>query len=688
MASGPVQLMLYSAGLEAKSPWGGALLPIQPPWGSWAVTHRRDCGSVVRFARVRKEPDGRLVMRFWSRLCALLPPGLRQGSALSALVIYLATLGAAGADTKRIFLLNSFGPNFPPYAQRIRVQLAKQSPEPVDILEASLAASRLADPKQEEPFANYLGAMFAGRPLDLIIAVGSPAASFVERQRARLFPNTPLLIAGVERRRTGVNALLPGDAVSAMKIDLPGFIENILRVMPQTTTVAFVVGNSPVEKFWLGELREASKPFANRVNLIWFDQLPFEEMKRRASALPPRSAIFFGLLIVDAADIPYEEEVAFASLRAVANAPLFSYVDTYFGRGIVGGPMISTDEVGRQAADLAVRMLRGERPGDVGTRPLVESITMFDWRELDRWHVTERLLPMGSKVMFKPPSLWEQYRDQLLALAVLLSLQTLLIVGLVVERQRRHRAERAARQSISELAHMNRIVTANQLTVTLAHEVRQPLAAMVANASAGLRWLDRATPNLDEARSAFHRIVGSGHRAAEVVQTIRGMFRNEQQQCSEVDVNQLIRQVAEVLEGELRKQPASLELQLDPRAPKVMGDRVQLQQVILNLLMNGIEAMDGVTDRERVLRLKSEMRENEGVCIIVEDSGIGIPESEINRIFEPFFSTKPNGMGMGLTICRSIVEMHNGRLWVTPRVPHGSVFYCLLPAGQETNHSM
>src|SRR5262245_37416945 len=233
----------------------------------------------------------------------------------------------------------------------------------------------------------------------------------------------------------------------------------------------------------------------------------------------------------------------------------------------------------------------------------------------------------------------------------------------------------------AELARADRLVTIGAMTASIAHEINQPLAAIVTNSNAGLRWLSNATPDLEEVRSALKRISKDGHRASEVIGSIRAMFKKEAQHKALYDVNDIVQEVLALVQGELKKQRVSVRTELGASLPPVLADRVQVQQVVLNLMNNAIDAMAPVTDRARVLKVRSGMHNGRGISLTVEDSGTGIDPKDADRIFDAFFTTKTNGTGLGLSICRSIIEAHGGRLSAAPAAPHGSVFEVVLPTG-------
>jgi signal transduction histidine kinase len=224
-----------------------------------------------------------------------------------------------------------------------------------------------------------------------------------------------------------------------------------------------------------------------------------------------------------------------------------------------------------------------------------------------------------------------------------------------------------------------RLMTGDAVAATIAHEIRQPLAAMITNADAGLRWVSRSSPDLEEVSAALKRIVSNGHRAGAVIESTRAMFKRDARRRTSFDLNDLIGDAISLARSNLQKHRIDLQTELDQHLPQLIGDRTQLQQVLMNLITNAIESMASVGGA-RVLSIKSELKNRDGVILSLADTGMGIGSQDVERIFNPLFTTKSDGMGMGLSICRSIIEAHDGRLWVTPHVPQGAVFQFFLPS--------
>ena len=260
-------------------------------------------------------------------------------------------------------------------------------------------------------------------------------------------------------------------------------------------------------------------------------------------------------------------------------------------------------------------------------------------------------------------------------------------IGTAIDVTETRRAQDALRETQSKLERVTRLTTMHTVTASIAHEVNQPLAAIVANGKAALRWLQRSPPEIAEAVANANQIISDGYRASQLVTSVRGMFKKDTHAMLRLNVNEVVEEVLALLRSELNRRRVSLRTDLGSELPEISADRVQLQQVMLNLIMNAGEAMGETPDGSRMLRIRTETSRTNEVVIAVEDSGPGIDPTNINRIFDAFFTTKPQGMGMGLSICRSIIESHGGQLWASARQPRGSIFYVKLPGTPLRNGS-
>jgi signal transduction histidine kinase len=507
--------------------------------------------------------------------------------------------------------------------------------------------------------------------------MGAPATRFVLRHRAELFPSAPLLIAASDLRTFSDLTLDNNDTTCATLYDPTVQIDTILRLLPDTKDILVATGAAPNGDFWTNLFRRSFERYAPRVTFHWFSGLTADEMLKRVESLTPRSAIFYVSVNSDAHGAPLEGDVVLLRSLDVGRSPVFTHVDSHFGRGIIGGPMFSSREIAEKCADVAVRLLNGENAADIKAPPIGLAAPVYDWRQVQRWHISESLLPPGSTVQFYEPGLWEQYRLYIAALVAALLVQGGMIGWLVYEHRRRSLAEILSRNAMTELANMNRLATAGQLAASIAHEVNQPLTGIATRASAALRWMHAEPPNIDKVETSLKQIVEATHRAADVITSVRGLFKRETGERIQVDINKLVQTVLAIARVDLQKNGVHIETQLDELLPAVRVEEVQLEQVLLNLITNAIDAMRTVEARQ--LRVTTGRSKQDMIIVSVEDSGTGIDPTTVESIFKALFTTKSRGMGMGLSICQSIIENHGGRIWAAPGTIRGSVFQFELP---------
>jgi len=597
-------------------------------------------------------------------------------------MVLLGTLDTTAAESKRVLVLHSFGRDFKPwseYSRSIRSELQRQSPWQLDIIDHSLMSARSSNEEPEGPFVAYLRALFANRPPELIVSVGAPAAAFFQRHRSQLFPYTPMVLTAVDERRVQFSALSANDAVVAVRIDYLRAIENIVQVLPNTKNVMVVVGTSPIEQFWREEIGNAVKPLSDRVSFTWTNNLSFDGLLKHATALPPHSAIFWELMIVDAEGVVHEGNTALARLHAVSSAPIFSYDESFFGREIVGGPLLAVLDSSQQTAKVAVRILGGEKAGDIKIPPVTFSTPKFDWREMQRWGISESRLPPGSEVHFREPTVWERYRWQLTAVLAGLLLQAAMIMALLVERYGRQKAEREARVRMLEVMHLNRSAAVGAMSASFAHELSQPLSTVAINAETALQLSEKGPQEGSKLKEALSDIQQANQHALDIMRHMRRLLRRRSEvPVQEFDLNEVIADVLGILSPEAHKRNVSLTTSRPEHRLPVRADPVHLQQVVLNLAINGMDAMAHTDVDARRMTIETTL-EGDWITVSVSDSGTGIPEGQLSKIFEPFYTTKPEGTGLGLSIARDIIERYGGKIWAEHRTGGGTIFMFSLP---------
>ncbi len=345
----------------------------------------------------------------------------------------------ARGETRQVLVLSSSERPFAPqsgFADALIRELIRSSREPINFVELSVETVRASSDDPDSSLAQRIRSTIDSKGLDLIITIGGPAATFAQRSRQELFPDTPMLLAGVDRRFVEKSTLTEHETTVATQHDPALMIDEILRLRPETRTVMVVVGSSPVEQFWLREMKREFHRFGDRVQFVWTNEMSLDQIVERGRTMPPDSAIFFAIMSLDGKGEPRVEGDALAALHAAANAPLFGLYG--MGQGIVGGPLLSADELGRTTAQVAVRVLAGESPGSIRTPTQRTGQPTYDARELRRWKIDEGRLPPGSVVLFREPTIWQRYRAPIAFGALLggISIVAIVLLAGFVKRRR------------------------------------------------------------------------------------------------------------------------------------------------------------------------------------------------------------------------------------------------------------
>jgi len=354
---------------------------------------------------------------------------------------------AQAAEPKRVLIIHSFGRDFAPYnvvATTLRTDLTQLMRESVALHEASLDMERAGTPENERLFVDYLVRRNHGTPPDLVIAIANPAMLFCLRYRNELFPGRPLLVTGLDRRRLETTKLPATDRAVTVTLDFPAMARTVLELLPDTDTIALVLGRSQLEQFWGQAIERELAPFNDRLRVLSPDNLNLDQMRQRVAALPPRSAVLYYMFAVGKDGALHEDERALPAIREASNAPVYGMFNDQLGRGIVGGPLVDSRSMGGLTATLAARMLTGQPTGDSVEVPVPVPAPVFDWRELQRWGIPQSRLPPGAEVRFRPASIWEEHRQLILTGAAIVLLQAALIAALLFQRERRRSAEREA----------------------------------------------------------------------------------------------------------------------------------------------------------------------------------------------------------------------------------------------------
>jgi signal transduction histidine kinase len=594
-----------------------------------------------------------------------------------SVLLACGTASASPPSPRSILILDqsiSFRPWPAAVIAGLRSVLKDDGGQPISLYVEHLDLYRFGGVLYEESFQNHFREKYRDRPIGVIVVIGPTTLDYATRLRAALWPTVPIVFGAVDAG-TAMRSLPPLVTGTATPMTLADMIRAARIVVPGLQGFA-IVGDRWEDQGYFRHFAEELPVFSEGLDYIDVMGLSLSEVRQRVAALPDHVAILYLGINFDVEDTYVAADVL-PSIAEVANRPIIVGVETFLGSGAVGGFIMTPAQIGQDTGRLALRVLNGESASDILITTGNALKPIFDWRQLQRWNIGVSQLPAGSELRFHEPSGWDLYRGQILMAVAVVLFQAALIAWLLFEHRRRHDGEIVIRNMTSELSHMNRLATAGELSAAIAHEVNQPLTGIVTKASAALRWLTGETPNVEKAKAALAQIVSAGHRASDIVVGVRAMFTRDPQQKTLVNMNELIRTVLRIVWIDLRKHNIELETEFKGETPDVVGNPVQLQQVILNLVMNAIEAMHSV--QRRALRVSIEQVAPDVVRVSIEDSGTGIAASDLDHIFRPLFSTKARGMGIGLSICRSIVESHDGKIWVTAGVNGGSIFHVELP---------
>ncbi len=618
-------------------------------------------------------------------------PSLRLiGVVVAALVWPLlgwaATATAADSDRPRSVLLlyaeTRLAPALIQADAAFRSTVSSQLSAPVDFRTEFLDLPPMQDAAYERQLRDLLRLKYHDVHLDLIMVFAAKALHVALEHRAELAPGVPIVFMAVD---AAGDLSLPGDVTGvAMTLDSMDTLRAALRLQPEIRRVVVVGGTSGIDQRWLAGARAAFAGAPAHLEFTYLTDLPLEAVVEKVAALRDGAIVILISFTRDSAGRHSTGVEVLKRLVETSRVPIYGMGDVFMGHGIVGGRLIDFTNQGVRAGELAARLLRGEKLGPADIITQNTNTYMFDWRQLRRWRLKESRLPPGSVIRFQEPSAWERYRWPIIGTLALVLLESLLITRLMVQRAQRKRAEAETSVQRNRLAHVQRVTVVGKLAATLAHEINQPLGAIVSNAEAASRLVDPAEANGAELRETLGDIIDDGQRASEVIRRLRVMLRTGAPEHEPCDVNGLIADVLRFLAADLERAEVSTELRLQEGLPLVRGDRVQLQQVILNLVLNAEDAMADGDGGPRRLTVETAARAPGTVEVWVRDTGVGVKDGDAERIFEPFVTTKASGLGMGLSISRSIVGAHGGTIRAERNPDQGLSVHVQLPCGAGT----
>ncbi len=608
---------------------------------------------------------------------------IERGTGLLTLMVCSATAALhpqSVQESKKILMIYAYDPNAPgviAFAQQLKAVVIEHFHDRAEIYDEYLDANRLPIRERYPEFARYFAAKYQGFRPDAIVAEGTPALRFATERLRTLFPGVPIVYG---------QAFEPGVDFSALPANVTGrrqplpFVSTYTLargLQPQAEHVVVVAGASEMDSLLLSVAVRDITPLLKGMDLTVWQDWSYESLMDSLRRIPPRTFVIFSSFTRDGRGRRFNAGDLVASLTRLASAPVYGIARNWVGDGIVGGGVMQFADDGMRTGQLLVRVL-GRRPGEpMPPAEVAATPVVVDWRELQRWGLSERRLPPNTEVLYRTASLWERYRTTLLAILGVLLLQSALIFWLLIERRWRHRTEATLRESEHELAHLGRVALVGELSTALAHEMKQPLAATMANVSVAQRLLQDDGAATAELRAVLSDIVADNRRARDVIDHVRDLVKKEGAKPQLLSTNAVVNQVLALVRSDLKRRSVVVSTRLCEPEPLVRADRVELQQVVLNLVLNACDAMRDTPPGERLVVVSTTVQGD--ARIEVRDRGRGISAELLETFCDQFVTTKRDGLGLGLAICRSIVTAYGGNISAANNPERGATFTVSLP---------
>jgi signal transduction histidine kinase len=628
---------------------------------------------------------------------------------LVVLILGFSWVNAALArdEPYRVLLLHSYGTSLPitadwyegivrGFSSAPDVEVAIDTEAPDLARFGNMDAASYADREQLNWLLDFYRKNYQGRKPHLIMSTDVPALRFLLVHGEELFPGVPIVFVDADRDFVAAQKLPPNVTGVTGFLDITGTLELIQHVHPDTQRVAVIVGSSPSDKAMERVAQQAFESFDGRLEFVWLRGMPVDELIKAVNTLPEKTVALYLVQFEDRTGQQYVPRAILQTFSDAAKVPVYGLWDTLLQHGIVGGRLATVEEDGYRAAKLAARVLRGEAPADLPVVDRLSNPPIFDGVELARWSIKQKRLPADSRIRNHPASTWDEHRAEILVTVAVITVQVLMIAALMLSRRRlryakdalhdensrRREAETMAVRLRGQLARFSKERSLGTLATSIAHEINQPLIAIQNYAQAARRRLQANTVEAPKLSELVAKIEGQAERAGAITQHVRALVNHDEPNLRPVSLYPLLQEVIRIMEPEIAARGCHIACEPVTDIPQVLADTLQVQLVLVNLLQNALHSVSAGKVSEKLISV--EVRELDGheVQVSVTDRGEGVPSERVNDIFEPLYSGKVAGMGMGLAICRDIIDTHGGRIWYDPSPEGGAIFrFTLRKAG-------
>nr|WP_244481510.1 HAMP domain-containing sensor histidine kinase [Rhizobium sp. Root1203] len=564
--------------------------------------------------------------------------------------------------------------------EALRNRLIQATDSKIDVFSEFLDLSRFPEADHVTRMGPFLAEKYATRRPDVVVALGEESASFITKYRATIAPGATIVTAGFGNPTAQSNDL-PDDVISAFSAyDILKTAEMARNLQPKARHLYIIGGSSDFDRGWLAAARFTLGDFSRSYETTYLEDLTIEEFVDRAAHIPSDSIILALTVFKDRAGRNFIPREAIRQIAATASAPIYGPYQTYIGYGVVGGNTVPFDTLGRTVGNLVIDVIAGKQVADVDA----PQTYIVDARQLRRWGLSDRDLPTGTLQVNREKGFWEEHWLVAMGALAVLLIQAGVISILLFERRRRQRAESRSLLHLLEAVHLNQSATAGALSSSIAHELNQPLSAIRSNAEAASELLRSENPDLQLIQQILQDIQEDDQRASDIIGRMRGLLKKRSEiEWQEFDLNEVMSSAIRIIKGEAERRGITLNTTEPTIELPVRADKVHVQQVVLNLATNAMDAILDAGSSKRTLTFATGLT-NQKAALCVADTGNGIPEERLSRVFDPFYTTKQAGTGLGLSIARAIIETYGGTIAAYNRPEGGAIFRVVLPlAGQK-----
>jgi signal transduction histidine kinase len=596
------------------------------------------------------------------------------------------TIARSRGDSAQVLVITGSDPYLPGFVivdRAMRTAVAQRYPRPVVWLYESIDTARMGGQPGPE-LAELYSRKYRNTRIDAVVLVTEPAVEFYLSHRDRLWPKVPAIVHSITpefARRIGV---VPGVSGLTTDVDVGSTLRIAFGLQPSAGRIVVIGGVAPFDELVLSTAREALKAYSDRVPVEFLVGPSPTTIARRLATETKDTVVLYTTLFRDAEGSVYVPRDVLEMLGKASAVPIYGPFDSMIGYGLTAGAMEPFTERGERVGTLIGAAL--EQPAALPPiAPPPASRCIADGRQLARFGLPARLLPPDCEVRFVEPSFLGRYWWQMLLVAAVIAAQALLIAQLLLQRRQRRLAEARLQKNRSQLLHASRLAVAGELTASIAHEINQPLGAILSNAEAAEMMLRADRADRGELLQILGDIRNDDLRASAVIKRLRALLARHEVELGPCDLNQVAQDAVAILRGEARRRGVAIDFVTEARDATVRGDPVQLQQVIIALGLNAFDASATMPDGERRVRIRT-LDMPDGVQVSVRDFGVGITPADLPRVFDSFFTTKRQGMGLGLSIARTIIEAHGGTIEAAAR-QEGAEFRFTLPAVRADHDS-